>query len=139
MQPLMNLHNATTLTQAAHRDAARLSSSSRKTMQPLRRSDWRKTSLRRRSLSPYHLLATASMGTYTSGTAAWLAITLECTHNEGHGINSASISSIGTQTPRYASSIIMSFVITLDNHEKLFLTEFCMSVDHLRLQAWVHA
>lgn len=30
----------------------------------------------RRSDSPYHLEATASRGTYTRGTAAWLAITL---------------------------------------------------------------
>lgn len=35
-----------------------------------------KISARLRSLSPYHLLATASSGTYISGTAAWLAITL---------------------------------------------------------------
>ena len=59
-----------------HLLVARESSSSRKMMQPLSASLWWKMSASRRSDSPYHLEATASRGTYTRGTAAWLAITL---------------------------------------------------------------
>ena len=58
---------------------ARESISSRKMMAPPSCSAALKISARLRSDSPYHLLATASSGTYIRGTAAWLAITLHST------------------------------------------------------------
>lgn len=58
---------------------ARESISSRKMMAPPSCSAALKISARLRSDSPYHLLATASSGTYIRGTAAWLAITLHNT------------------------------------------------------------
>lgn len=58
---------------------AKESISSRKMMAPPSCSAALKISARLRSDSPYHLLATASSGTYIRGTAAWLAITLHNT------------------------------------------------------------
>ena len=59
-----------------HRVVAKESTSSKKMIQPGSISAALNTSASRRSLSPYHLEATASRGTYTSATEAWLAITL---------------------------------------------------------------
>ena len=59
-----------------YRDVARESTSSRKMMQPGSASAALNISDSLRSLSPYHLEPIASRGTYTSGTDAWLAITL---------------------------------------------------------------
>ena len=62
---------------STHLEVAKESTSSRKMMQPGSTSAALNTSDSRRSLSPYHLEATASRGTYTRGTEAWLAITLQ--------------------------------------------------------------
>mmetsp|Transcript_37838 Transcript_37838/g.112035 ORF Transcript_37838/g.112035 Transcript_37838/m.112035 type:complete len:238 (+) Transcript_37838:216-929(+) len=51
------------------------SSSSKNTIAPPSASAALNTLDSRPSLSPYHLLSTASSGTYTSGTAAWLLMT----------------------------------------------------------------